>query len=134
MRSVKVAAVIALLACGTACGKGPTNAAKPIEVAGTVTVVGSVDPIASDLTNCSNSGGYDDINQGAQVVVKNSDGKQVGVGKLSQGVRSGDYGCQFSFRVGGVASDASYAVTVANRAPFAFNRSDAKALALTIGG
>lgn len=58
----------------------PATATPTIAVEGTLTVPNG----AVDATECELSNGYEDIHQGAQVVVKNDSGKTVGVGDLGE--------------------------------------------------
>lgn len=86
-----------------------TGAPAAPAVPSTFTVVGSLSLTkltgitVIDATHCTGKGGYDDIGEGAQVVVTDAAGTVVGVGKLDAGHPGGHVsGCEFDFTVPGV--------------------------------
>ncbi len=88
---------------------------------------------------CVAGQGYDDIVQGAQVVVTASNGDRLAVGQLDAGTWSpgpiasiGD--CVFTFAITGIPTGRGpYAVEVAHRGQVVFNQDNAGDLELTLG-
>lgn len=64
-----------------------------------------------DGNSCSGSGGFRDIEGGAQVTVLNEDSSVVGIGGLSDGVMADGY-CLFPFKVSNVAQSATYQIEI----------------------
>lgn len=91
---------------------------------------------------CTGANGYDDIADGAQVVVRDAHGTTVGVGKLGRGILTKKVGrftsapCMFIFAIEPVkvtkGSD-FYSVEVAGRGQIQFQKADAEDLELTLG-
>lgn len=83
--------------------------------------------------NCFGVDGYDDIDSGAQVVIRDGDGTKVAIGALEDGyVQNGD--CIFLFFVTDVPEGGGvYSVEVAHRGEVAFSESEAGVLHLTLG-
>lgn len=103
-----------------------------------------------DGGTCIADDGYDDINEGAQVTVKNEAGEVLGVGALSSGVQTGSEGfsyqdflreytgaiCSFSFsfEVPGGASFYSLSVGNDNRGEITYTAEElAEGVFLTLG-
>lgn len=84
-----------------------------IDVNGIVSVP-AINPLGDDGDDCTADDGYDDIEQGAQVVVSDQAGETLGVGNLGAGtLRSAR--CVFGFDIDGVpAGRRFYAVHVGN--------------------
>ncbi|MCV0377535.1 hypothetical protein [Microbacterium sp.] len=61
------------------------------------------------------NGGYNDINAGAQVVVRSESGAVIGTGTLGEGEMDSPDGCAFPFTVGRLPNAAFYTIEVANR-------------------
>lgn len=57
---------------------------------------------------CSGSGGYDDIREGAQVIIRDEAGTTVGVGELVNPRTAGESACTFSFTIHDVPSGADF--------------------------
>lgn len=84
---------------------------------GSITVKGGIEvPAATDFEGgCRTYGGYTDIHEGAEVLVRNQDGAVVATGKLHKGIYEGDL-CLFPFTVADVPSGEDfYEVTVGDR-------------------
>lgn len=79
--------------------------------------------------SCWGKGGYDDIREGAQVVVTDASGATVGIGRLATGQPSvsGDRAtkCVFRWEVTGVPDGSSfYAVEVSHRGKLQYSRTE----------
>lgn len=95
------------------------------------------------VTPCkAQSGGYDDIHAGAQVTVRDADGKTVALGTLDSGLLAGKPGtllilskCSFSFSITDVPSGGDfYSVEVAHRGQVNYSAVQMQsALKLTLG-
>jgi hypothetical protein len=133
-------AAAALMLVG-ACGEGSEKAenaepeAKGFDVSGTVTLTSSRGVEAYSDT-CRGTNGYDDIQEGAGVVVYNADGKKIGLGRLDAG-EPGAYAnvqCSFDFTVSDVPESGSiYSVEVASRGEVSFDRDQADDVELSLG-
>lgn len=142
LSAVAIAALIALslTGCGTAAAPKPT--ATPFEVAGTVGVppygllTGAAGGVTAVGDPCHADDGFDDIAEGAQVVVSDARGKTVGVGILQAGTFTGGK-CQFPFTVDAVPSGSRfYGIHVgnSNRGTLQYTRAHlASGVHLTIG-
>ena len=105
-------------------------------VEGTMTINGSSNWHTNGSNYyCSGTGGYDDLESGASVVIRNSDGKQVGLGVLRGGESTeSEDTCVFTFVVEDVDDgDELYSVEVTHRGEVTFRKDDAKSVALSIG-
>jgi hypothetical protein len=90
------------------------------------------EPVTNDAP-CFGADGYDDITEGAQVIVTDATGRTVGIGELLEGEGT-EEGCEFQFEVDDVPSGAGpYSVEVTHRGKIAFQESDAQSLDLTLG-
>lgn len=69
-------------------------------------------------------GGYDDIDRGAQVRVRNGDGKTIAVGSLGRGVQtSGELAdCRFPFSVKVPDDEDFYSIEVSHRGELTYSR------------
>lgn len=125
---------VALLAALTGCGS------QPLQVRGTLTLEGGVQEIhwlnpaaeAADDAPCEGDSGYSDISQGTDVVVRDSNNKRVGLGRLGVGHGAGDT-CVFTFHVNVDNPDDLLSVEVAHRGDVSFKRAEATSVALTLG-
>lgn len=127
------AALLLLVGCGS--GTSDESAAKPktFDVQGTMTL-DSVDVIGDGGDGCLGSEGYDDIREGAAVVVFDDGGKKIGIGALEAGRASTATTCEFEFTVSDVPIRGSiYSVEVSHRGEIPFKRANAQDLALTLG-
>lgn len=122
-----------LLALVAGCGSSP------LEVKGTLTLSGGTDDIhwlaldSADGQPCTGDSGYSDVAPGANVVVRNANGEQVGIGELGDGKGSGE-ACVFRFAVSGVDDSGKiFSVEVGNRGDVSFKRSEAARVDLTLG-
>lgn len=77
----------------------------------------------ADGTSCVTTGGYSDVSEGAEVIITNASGNQVGQGALGSGTISGD-ACIFSFTMTSVPDSSSYGIRIGNRNTVSFTRSE----------
>lgn len=109
---------------------------KTFDVSGTMTLTTSSGVVGGEGV-CLGSGGYDDLREGAPVVVYDASGKKVAIGELGPGVPDSEYptvSCHFDFSVADVPTgDTVYSVEVASRGEVSFKPADAKSLELSIG-
>lgn len=82
---------------------------------------------------CSGRGGYDDIQVGTNVTIKDGTGTIIGTGSLGRGraaepvgVENYALGCEFSFRVPDVRKAAFYEVEVSHRGGLTFSYDELK--------
>jgi len=75
-------------------------------------------------TSCRGMSGFDDINEGTEVVVSDADGKTLAVGRLRAGeVKGGD--CVFPFIVSHVPKNKQfYGVTISHRGTLIYTQQD----------
>jgi len=143
MKSIIVAtvALLALAGCGSSKPK-PASVTKPatFQVDGILQLHDSIHYPSSDAgrpCDASLSNGYNDIVNGAQVVVYDAAGKILASGELYGGtITPGDaaFGwCQFRFVVPGVSGDGPYSIEVTHRGKIVFTKDQADNLSLTIG-
>lgn len=91
------------------------------DIRGDVTLTDTQHPAALDGT-CQGAGGYDDIQGGAEVTVKDEKGKTIGTAVLEPGAGDGT-SCVFDFTVKSVPADSSfYAIEVSHRGAVTFSR------------
>lgn len=75
-------AVLAVLALGAVAANRAGDDKQ--EMKGLLQLISAGD-VEGDLENCEGTGGYDDIQEGADVTIKDQDGKTVGTGRLENG-------------------------------------------------
>ena len=123
MNRTIAAVAVGLLLVTSGCGASNFNAS------GTVGLI-AVDAAEDDCS--AGIGGFDDIREGASVVISDAEGKRVALGSLQAG--SGDGACLFAFDVADIPSgQGPYAVEVASRGEVAFNEEDADGIVLSLG-
>ena len=108
--------VLALLGHSGGAGSGHT-------IVGSQEVHDSSGFSLADGTSCVTTGGYSDVSEGAEVIITNASGNQVGQGALGSGTISGD-ACIFSFTVTSVPDSSSYGIRIGNRNTVSFTRSE----------
>jgi hypothetical protein len=83
---------------------------------------------------CQGSGGYDDIVEGAQVVVSDASGTTIAVGALGGGARDSSVECVFPFTIVGVPdAPGPFNVEVTHRGTIAFTRDNATSIQMSLG-
>ncbi|MEU4578946.1 hypothetical protein [Nonomuraea sp. NPDC023979] len=110
--------------------------APALTVDGSVTVRGEPPAVlTNNELSCTTGGGFDDIRQGAQVVVTDAAGKTIALGELSAGSWKRNVGCIFLFNVEDVpAGEKFYGVEVSHRGRVQYTAGQlAEPLALDIG-
>lgn len=132
-----VAVLVVLVSALTGCGD------TTFAVIGTLTIASNSNIQGGDNNpgaDCQGQSDLADVVEGAQVVVKDPSGKEVGVGSLGVGrLRTGfaqyqEPVCTFTFEVSGVPEDGSgiYSVTIGQRQPYTFKQSEARHLSLSV--
>lgn len=127
--------VVALVA--TSCG-GSKPDPKPAEPE-TLTVSGDLTLIDSGIDylagmGCWGTGGYDDMQEGASVVVYGANGDKIAVGSLGAGHRDGPVTCIFDFEVTDVpADDKVMSVEISHRGEYTFKVEDSESIHLSLG-
>lgn len=119
-----------LAGCGSGGGGG-----------GTFTVNGSLTAGTLDtpMTQCTyipgvSNAGFSDLTKGADVKIRDSNGKVVGIGELKGGTRFSPARCKFDFTIDDVPEgDSIYSIEVAHRGEVPFKRADAESLSLSMG-
>lgn len=124
------AILLALLLTG--CG---TPAVAAHDISGSLDLSGS-DSFSTSGANCSGDGGYSDIDEGAQVTVKDQAGALIATGALKAGVADGST-CTFPFTVKAVPDATFYSVEVSHRGALNYSSAQMKSanwnLAFTLG-
>lgn len=86
--------------------------------------LGNLDAVTVIGTSCYGAGGYEDLRQGAAVIVKDDKGATVATGRLGEGTnlipagataRDASEGCRFQFEVPDVPKRDFYEVSVTHR-------------------
>lgn len=122
------AGIVTVLLVGcTACGGDSTFTAS-----GKLGLV-AVDAATDDCS--SGTGGYDDIHEGASVVIYDAAGKKLAVGSLDAGKERGTSGlCLFDFEVSDVPSGVGpYGVEVSSRGQVTFKEDQADNIVISLG-
>ena len=153
MKLTAVAVVILALGIVAGCGGGssePTPTATPTApptraLNGTMTLDNGFIPSGSDANakvgrNCRGEGGYDDIQEGTQVTVRDETDAIIGTGRLSQGklTASGFFGkCRFEFTIRDVPEAGFYTIEVSRRGGLTYSAEELDGLswmvAFTLG-
>ena len=129
MKLTALAVVILALGIAAGCGLGssePTPTATPTAPStralnGTMTLDSSFTPSGSDAKvgrNCRGESGYDDIQEGTQVTVRDGTDAIIATGRLSQGklTATGFSGrCRFEFTISDVPEASFYTIEVSRR-------------------
>lgn len=123
--------LMALLLVG--CSPG---AAAGHDVAGTFDLI--MDDQATLGAPCSGTGGYDDIQSGAQVKVTNQDGTLIGTGDLGAGERAEGRRCHFEFNIADLPDAEFYSFELGRRGELTYSKADMEAadwtVAMSLGG
>ncbi|MDO7867140.1 hypothetical protein [Nocardioides jiangxiensis] len=132
----KVLAIVAAICLVVAVGAAAALVMLPslVTVRGALLLSDLGDPASDDGTSCIARGGYSDIGEGTQVVVRDSGGKTVSVGSLEAGTREEAYGiCTYRFTVKDVSGDWPMSVEVSHRGQIVFGKDDADGVVVTLG-
>lgn len=128
--------VLAALAVSAVTLLPQLSASPPLTVEGSVTVRGEPPAVLTDneLT-CVTGGGYDDIREGAQVVVTDAAGKTIALGQLGAGSWKRGVGCIFLFTVADIpAGEKFYGIEVSHRGKVQYTAAQMSApIELSIG-
>lgn len=103
-----------------------------------ITITGNLLLVDEDVKNagagCYGTGGYEDIEGGAQVVVSDAAGATLALGKLGAGQSVGAGECRFAIRVTVPAGKGFYSIAVGRRPPLQYAEADlARPLTLGLG-
>jgi hypothetical protein len=116
---VVVGAVVAVALVGSGSGESTHT------IRGTMTLIDS--DVGGSSGDCYGTEGYDDIEQGAQVTVKNGSGKTLAVSDLQAGSSDDEdfmVSCEFGFVVRDVPDASFYDVTVSHRGGVSFSKDE----------
>lgn len=125
MKLVALALAVAVL---TACGGSSTFTAS-----GTLGLV-ALNAATDDCTG--GTGGYDDIQEGTEVVIYSADGKKLALGELDAGKPDKDEEglCLFDFDVPDVPSGKGpYGVEVGSRGQVSFKEGESDSIVISLG-
>lgn len=81
------------------------------------------DEFGGSSSSCSGTGGYGDISQGTDVVVRDEGSEIIGTSSLGPGDRSGG-SCTFSFEVEELPPADFYSIEVGDRGELTYSRED----------
>lgn len=95
-----------------ACGTGGAT------LTGTLTLTS--DDLAGSDDNCSGTGGFGDIQQGMDVVIRDETGAIIGTSRVGPGTRSGRH-CEFGFEVVELPIAEFYTVEVGDRGDLTYS-------------
>lgn len=133
---VLIAAVVVLVARngGSPSTATPTIATKTFNVDGRLDLI-SASIGGKDGGDCHGIGGFSDIDEGTQVVIRNSAAKSIGVGQINSTSKLNSVQCMFVFNVPKipVQSDDIYSIQISHRDGISFHQADAGSLELTLG-
>jgi hypothetical protein len=101
-------------------------------LSGSIILKGSKSIWPSSNVSCHGTDGFDDLVEGAQVLVLNGSGDILVVGRLQDGLSLSTYQCQFHFRVPNVPDSPIYTVRVGNRNGPTYSADDLDALNWTV--
>ncbi|MEY2422810.1 MAG: hypothetical protein QOI95_2877 [Acidimicrobiaceae bacterium] len=126
-RIILIAATVLLAACGGGGGGGSATRT----LTGDVTLY-DLDMISDQVGGpCTGQGGFNDLRDGAPVVVKDGAGKIVATGQLGAGKRIGVNGattvsteCRFPVTVSGIPASDFYQVEVSRRGAQTYSLAD----------
>lgn len=109
-----------------------TTAPATHDVRGTLDLT-SYSSIESVDHDCTGTGGYSDLQGGANVVVRDDSGHIVGTGSLGEGSGTSESGeCKFPWAVHGLTDADFYTVEIANRKGPTYSRDQLVAVGWTI--
>jgi hypothetical protein len=138
---IAVIATVALVGCGGGNGGGGTSEPTAHSLSGQITVKHMQTYPPSGMRwggdSCRESGGYSDMREGAQVVVKDGSGSVIAVGALGPGEAPGAAGekspdCQFPFSVAGIPVEEFYSIEVSHRGATTFSHDELEAQGWTV--
>lgn len=126
---MKRSILISILVVLAACGGGGGGSGRTLN--GDLTLF-DINMVSDQVGgSCNGQGGFNDLREGASVVVKDSSGKIVATGVLGSGKRIGLNGsttvsseCRFPISVAGVPTSDFYQVEVSHRGGQTYKRAD----------
>lgn len=73
---------------------------------------------------CQGSGGYDDIQKGTQVTVRNGSNNIIAVSELGQGTSSDGSSCTFNYSIEAVPRTSVYQIEISHRGGLTYSRAE----------
>lgn len=116
--------VLALVACSPAAASGH-------DVTGTFDLVADEGAVIGNT--CTGEGGYDDIEEGAQIKVTNEDGTLIGTASLGRGSRVEGRRCRFEWTASDLPDAAFYNFELGRRGELTYSKADMEAADWTVG-
>jgi hypothetical protein len=115
-RKLLLVVLLGLAACSNGDGEksAPTTTTAPLNLSGTMTLTDSEGVADDGAGGCEGTGGYDDLQAGASVVVSDDANKVIGTSNLGDGSYSGT-DCVFRFVVSNLPQAKFYKVEVSHR-------------------
>lgn len=110
--SLALAGILTLAFALSACGGGGGGVRETIF--GSITLI-SFDGLVTNPAPCHGTGGFDDISNGAQVVVSDGNGKVLGTSMLTNATTQARTRCRLEYRVPGLPKVAFYQIEVTHR-------------------
>ncbi len=128
---IRALLVTALMAgCGGSATTTASEAPEDRTITGRFTLNSATVDRNADLTRCEGTGGYEDIEQGASVTLRDGDGNVAGTSRLEVAGADafGNFpGCIYTFTFDDVADADFYAVEIGDRGEIVYSRADLEA-------
>jgi hypothetical protein len=121
---------LVLVACGGNGDEGAEASPSPShDLGGVFTISGDSDSVLQRESQCTGTGGYDDIRNGTQVRVSDEDGELLAVGSLGEGLVSQDSTpiftkCHFPISVSDVPEARFYSIEVSHRGEISYSKAE----------
>lgn len=99
-------------------------------------ILGSTDDPSTADGSCSGNGGYSDIQEGASIVIRDSNSKKIALGRLHAGHPADGESriCEFPFLIKDVKSgDDIYSIEVSHRGEISFKPAESRSIVLSLG-
>lgn len=126
MMRLWIVLVLLLAGCAPAASPSPSDSAHVIT--GSITLYGTdVWEFAGSNSSspCKGEGGYNDVSEGAQVLVRDGEGGILATGHLLAGASLGERtNCVFMFSVSNVGNAAFYAIEVSHRGELTYSAAE----------